>query len=96
MGLCLYKHEEIVGSKTNILFQVIGCIYYAIKQKLKRCRRISLANQDSGSWIDVSTEKYPEHFVDDVCAVMKVCVFKLRRQFWEHGPNILGFLIEIF
>lgn len=72
MGLCLYKEEKISDSKSNILFQVIGCIYYAIKQKLLRYRGISLSNQMYGSWIDASAEKYPQSFVDDVYAMLKV------------------------
>lgn len=72
MGLCSYKEEEISGIKSNMLFQVIGCIHYAIKQKLKRWRDKTLSNQIHESWIDVSTEKYSESFVQDVCVILKV------------------------
>lgn len=67
--MCLYKNENSAESKSNILFQVIDCIYYGVKQKIMRRRGTLLLYR---SWSDVSTEKYPESFVDDVCAILKV------------------------
>lgn len=70
LGLFLYKSDKITGEKSNILFQVIGCIYHAMKAKFaKRRRRISFSNQ---RWINASTEKYPDNFVEDVYCVLKV------------------------
>lgn len=67
----LYKHEEIGESKSNILFQVVGCIHTGVKYKVKKMRD-DLSTDCT--WIDGSLQQYPESFVNEVCEVLKVFV----------------------
>lgn len=68
----LYKDEKFGESKSNILFQVIGCIYTGMKHKLRKMR--DNPSTDS-TWIDCSLEFYSENFVNEVRAVLKVFFF---------------------
>ncbi|XP_031629999.1 peptide transporter family 1-like [Contarinia nasturtii] len=68
-GMFLYKDEKIGESKSNILFQVIGCFYYGVKHKFRK--RHDIRSMHS-SWTDGAMDKYPEHFVLDLCAALKV------------------------
>lgn len=57
-----YKNEPVTES-TNILFQVIGCIYAGIRYKLKNLR--------NHAWIDGTWQHYAPSFIEDVCSVLK-------------------------
>ncbi|XP_055308001.1 peptide transporter family 1-like, partial [Sitodiplosis mosellana] len=69
LGMFLYKNEEMGESKSNILFQVIGCIYTGIKHKIRKMRNGPSAYC---TWIDGALEHYSDNFVREVCAVIKV------------------------
>lgn len=69
MGMCLYKREHIAESNGNIMFQVVGCIYYGIRQKLKGNYVRFITNNP---WLDASVDKYSENFIKDVAAFLKV------------------------
>lgn len=71
----LYKDEKIGESKSNILFQVIGCIYTGMKYKLRKMRDNPSTNS---TWIDGSLEIYSESFVNEVQAVLKVYFYQYK------------------
>lgn len=69
IGMFFYKDEEIDEADGNIFFQVIGCVCHGVVQKVRgRTFRTSTNN----SWIDGSIGRYPEQFVHEVSAFLKV------------------------
>lgn len=64
-----YKQEEIDQTEGNILFKVIGCIWYGTIKKFKNC---SIAEITSNSFIDGSVGLYSVTFVEDVAAFLRV------------------------
>lgn len=67
-----YKDEEIDEADGNIFFQVIGCVWHGAVQKI---RGRSFRTSTNNSWIDGSIGRYPEQFVHDVSAFLKVLHF---------------------
>lgn len=71
MGMFLYKRERINESDGNVMFQVIGCIYNGVEQRLKgHFNRLGVISNNE--WIDGSADKYSESFIHDVSAFLKV------------------------
>lgn len=75
IGMCLYKREEVDESEGNVLFKVIGCVYYGIKCRFSSRFIPSITNN---SWIDGAAEKYSEEFVEDVSIFLKVDFIEIR------------------
>lgn len=74
LGMFFYKQKSIASESTqnNMLFQVIGCIYRGAKYKLKNVRE--------HTWIDGARAYYSEHFVQEVCDILKVCDFFFSKE----------------
>lgn len=83
-----YKKEEI--SETNILFQVIGCVSYGVMQRFKGKSNIPSSSVNN-AWISGSIGRYPESFVCDVAAYLKV----INRRILSRSTNSTAIEISI-
>lgn len=91
MGLCLYKDEEIDESDGNVMFQVVGCVYNGVRQKLKGDYIRLVSNNP---WIDGAVGKYTESFIRDVSAFLKVCfVYNVSLVFRKHLIFLFSFQV---
>lgn len=69
VGIPLYRRETINREDGSMILRFIDCIWYGIKRRLRGC---TIANLTDSPWIDGSVEKYPESFVREVSAFMKL------------------------
>lgn len=66
-GWPFYKAER--KNRGNILCQVVGCIWFAALNKIKGNPK------QVKRWIDGSTGRYSEFFIDGVHAYLKVSIY---------------------
>lgn len=67
-GMFFYRAEHVNADGGNILAQVSGCVWHGLVNKLRGSpRKVS-------HWIYGSVGRYPEAFVRDVAAYLKVFI----------------------
>ncbi len=77
LGTPFYKSEQI--KKENVITKTIGCIFYAVKSKIKN---LSSGNKKE-HWLDYAEDKYSGQLIKDIKIFLKVCfVFVPIPIFW--------------
>ena len=67
LGTPFYKSEQI--KKENVITKTIGCVFYAVKNKIKN---LSSGNKKE-HWLDYAEDKYSGQLIYDIKIFLKVC-----------------------
>jgi hypothetical protein len=77
LGTPFYKREQI--KKENVITKTIGCVFFAIKNKIKNLA----SGNKKDHWLDYAEDKYNGQLIYDIKIFLKVCfVFVPIPIFW--------------